>query len=71
MYFPTPEIEINIHPGKVTVFNPGSFPDGLTPKDYIDNNISSVKRNPIILDVLYRCKDVEKSGKLFCKLSAS
>ena len=70
MYFPTPEIEINIHPGKVTVFNPGSFPDGLTPKDYIDNNISSVKRNPIILDVLYRCKDVEKSGTGFKRMNS-
>jgi len=70
MYLPTPEIEINIHPGKITVFNPGTFPDGLTPNDYIEKNISSVKRNPIILDVLYRCKDVEKSGTGFKRMNA-
>ena len=70
MYTPIPEIEINIHPGKITVFNPGTFPDGLTPEDFVDKNISSVKRNPVILDVLYRCKDVEKSGTGFKRMNA-
>ena len=70
MYAPIPEIEINIHPGKITVFNPGTFPDGLTPEDFVDKNISSVKRNPVMLDVLYRCKDVEKSGTGFKRMNA-
>ena len=60
-----PEIEINIHPGQITIFNPGTFPFDLTPIDYIDKKISSYKRNPLILDVLYRCKDVEKTGTGF------
>lgn len=57
-----PEIEINIHPNKITIFNPGSFPDNLTPYDFIEKDISSIKRNPLILETLFRCKDVEKSG---------
>lgn len=69
IYEPTPEIEINIHPGKITIFNPGSFPDDLTPIDFIEENIPSIKRNPLILDVLYRCKDVEKSGTGFKRMS--
>ncbi len=69
IYNPLPEIEINIHPSKLTIFNPGTFPDDLTPKDFIDRNISSIKRNPIILDVLYRCKDVEKSGTGFKRMN--
>lgn len=69
IYEPTPEIEINIHPGKITIFNPGSFPDDLTPNDFIDESIPSIKRNPLILDVLYRCKDVEKSGTGFKRMS--
>lgn len=59
-YENVPEIEINIHPGMVSIFNPGTFPVDLTPEDYINKKIPSFKRNPIILDVLYRCKDVEK-----------
>ena len=69
IYEPIPEVEINIHPGLVTIFNPGSFPDDLTPEDYINKNISSIKRNPLILDVLYRCKDVEKSGTGFKRMN--
>ena len=71
IYNPTPEIEINIHPNKLTIFNPGSFPDGLTPNDFIEKDLSSIKRNPIILDVLYRCKDVEKSGTGFKRMNDS
>lgn len=61
-YNNVPEIEINIHPNKITIFNPGSFPDDLTPYDFINKDISSIKRNPLILEVLFRCKEVEKSG---------
>ena len=71
IYEPTPEIEINIHPGKITIFNPGSFPDDLSPLDYVKENIPSIKRNPLILDVLYRCKDVEKSGTGFKRMNNS
>lgn len=68
-YTHNPEIEIDIHPGKITIFNPGSFPDGLTPNDFIDRNISSIKRNPIILSTLFRCKDVEQSGTGFRRMN--
>ena len=63
------EIEIDIHPGKITIFNPGTFPDGLTPYDFINKNVSSIKRNPLILETLFRCKDVEKSGTGFRRMN--
>ncbi|MCR4660924.1 MAG: putative DNA binding domain-containing protein, partial [Clostridia bacterium] len=63
------EIEINIHPGKITIFNPGSFPLDLTPYDYIEKDIPSIKRNPLILDTLFRCKDVEKAGTGFKRMN--
>lgn len=69
MYDPLPEIEIDIHPSFVTIFNPGTFPTDLTPKDYVEQNVASIKRNPLILDVLYRCKDVEKSGTGFKRMA--
>ena len=59
------EIEINVHPGKIVIYNPGAFPDELTPYDFIHNNLASYKRNKLLLDVLFRCKNVEKSGSGF------
>lgn len=68
-YRSNPEIEIDIHPHKVTIYNPGSFPDDLTPYDFISKNIASIKRNPLMLGILFRCKDVEKSGTGFRRMN--
>lgn len=64
-----PEIEIGIHPNGIEIYNPGSFPDELTPFDFISKNLPSYKRNKLILDVLFRSKDVEKSGTGFQRVN--
>ncbi len=64
-----PEIEIGIHPSKIEIYNPGTFPDELTPFDFINKNMPSIKRNKLILDVLFRSKDVEKSGTGFQRVN--
>lgn len=69
-YESTPEIEIGIHPGKIEIYNPGTFPDDLTPYDFIGKNLPSIKRNKLILDVLFRSKDVEKSGTGFQRVNS-
>ena len=63
------EIEISIHPGKIEIYNPGSFPDDLTPLDFISRNLPSYKRNRLILDILFRSRDVEKSGTGFQRVN--
>ncbi len=63
-----PQIDIDIFPSMVTISNPGSFPGWLEPSDFINKNITSMKRNPIILETLYRCKNVEKSGTGFKRM---
>ena len=68
-YETVPEIEIGIHPGIIEIYNPGSFPDDLTPLDFISRNIPSYKRNRLILDILFRSKDVEKSGTGFQRVN--
>ena len=68
-YETIPEIEIGIHPGKIEIYNPGSFPDDLTPIDFISRNLPSYKRNRLILDILFRSKDVEKSGTGFQRVN--
>ena len=47
----------------------GSFPDDLTPLDFISRNLPSYKRNRLILDVLFRSKDVEKSETGFQRVN--
>ncbi len=63
-----PQIDIDIFPSMITIYNPGSFPDWLEPSDFINKSITSLKRNPLISEVLYRCKDVEKPGTGFKKV---
>ena len=67
-YETRPEIEIGIHPSSVEISNPGTFPFELTPYDFIKRNIPSYKRNKLMLDVLFRSKDVEKSGTGFQRM---
>ncbi len=58
-YISTSKHEIDIHPNKIAIYNPGSFPDGLIPEDFVRSNISSKIRNELICNALYKCKAVE------------
>ncbi len=58
-YIGTSRHEIDIHPDRVSIYNPGSFPDGLIPEDFKKKNISSKIRNEIICNVLFRCGEIE------------
>ena len=58
-YIGTTRHEIDIHPDRIAIYNPGSFPDGLSPEDFKLKNISSKIRNELICNALYKCGDVE------------
>lgn len=57
--------EIDIHPNRIAIYNPGSFPDGYNPEDFVNNNLSSKIRNEIICKTLFKCKAVETWGTGF------
>ena len=59
--------EIDIFPNRIAIYNPGSFPEGLTPEDFANKTLSSKLRNELICDVLYKCKEVETWGTGFNK----
>lgn len=65
------DIKIGIHPGMIEIYNFESFPDNLTPFDFIDKNLQCFVRNRIILDILFRSKDVEKPGTGFQRVNES
>lgn len=54
--------EIAIFKDRVEIYNPGDFPEGLTPSDFIEGRERSILRNPLISQTLYFSKDVEKWG---------
>ncbi len=54
--------EINIHPGMIAMYNPGTFASQYSPSDYIKSNRPSVLRNECIAKTLYTGKWIEKSG---------
>ena len=49
--------------------NHGLFPFDLSPHDYIEKDMPSMKVNTLVLDALFRCKDVEKAGTGFKRMS--
>lgn len=61
-YISNSKHEIDIHPSRISIYNPGSFPDGYTPEDFVQRNLSSKVRNELICDVLFKCNAVETWG---------
>ena len=54
--------EVIIYSDRVEIYNPGTFPLGFTPQDFIDGKGSSVKRNPLLAQLMYYVKDIESFG---------
>ena len=64
------EHEIDITPTVVEIYNPGEFPSGLSPEMFATDHIKSMPRNRVILNTLYKSKDVEVFGSGFRKTYA-
>ena len=54
--------EVVVYSDRVEIYNPGTFPLGYTPQDFIDGNGSSIKRNPQLAQLMYYVKDIESFG---------
>jgi len=53
---------IAIFKNRIEISNPGKFPEGLEPQDFIKGKHESVLRNPLIAEVLYKSKEIEHWG---------
>ena len=62
LYTSSQNNEITIYSNRVEIYNPGTFPDGHTPQDFIDGEERSIKRNPILAQLMYYTKDIESFG---------
>lgn len=54
--------EVAIYKDRVEIYNPGTFPEGYQPEDFIKGEERPIRRNPLITSVLYYSKDVESFG---------
>jgi ATP-dependent DNA helicase RecG len=54
--------EIAVFKDRIEIYNPGAFPEGFTPDDFIKGKERSILRNPIIAETLYKSKEIEKWG---------
>ncbi len=62
--------EICIHPGMITIYNPGEYASNYSPEEYIKNNIESEIRNEKIAKVLYTDKSIEQFGSGFKRINS-
>ena len=61
--------EIAIYKDRIEIFNPGEFPEGYKPEDFIEGKEGSMPRNPLIAITLYLSKDIEKWGSGFKRIT--
>ncbi|MBI5529240.1 MAG: putative DNA binding domain-containing protein [Deltaproteobacteria bacterium] len=54
--------EIAVFRDRVEIYNPGDFPAGHTPEDFLTGRERSILRNPLIAETLFKSKDIEKWG---------
>ncbi len=54
--------EVAIFKDRIEIYNPGQFPEGYTPKDFLKGTERSILRNPLIAHTLYLSKDIERWG---------
>ena len=54
--------EVVIYKNRIEIYNPGTFPEGLTPQNFIDRPERSVHRNPLLAQILYYSEDIESFG---------
>ena len=61
--------EVAIFKDRIEIYNPGDFPEGYSPQDFIRGDERSLPRNPLIAGVLYQSKDIEKWGSGLKRIS--
>jgi ATP-dependent DNA helicase RecG len=62
LYSSSQNNEIAIYSNRIEIYNPGTFPEGLKPEDFINGKERSKKRTPFLAQLMYYTKDIESFG---------
>jgi ATP-dependent DNA helicase RecG len=54
--------KIAIYKDRIEIWNPGNFPEGFVPLDFVKKDLPSILRNPLIANILFLSEDIEKWG---------
>ena len=54
--------EVAIYKDRIEIYNPGFFPEELEPEDFFSGEEHSILRNPLIAEVMYKSRDIERWG---------
>jgi len=52
--------KIAVFKNRIEIYNPGQFPEGYEPEDFIKGKTESILRNPLIANTLYLSADIER-----------
>jgi ATP-dependent DNA helicase RecG len=63
--------EVAVYSDRIEIYNPGRFPDGVSPEDYIAGRGPSIKRNPNLARLMYYSKDIESFGTGLQRIAAA
>jgi len=61
--------EVAVFKDRVEIYNPGDFPEGYRPEDFIKGKERSILRNPRIAEALFQSKDIERWGSGLKRIS--
>lgn len=68
-YYGDSDFQVTIDPEVIEIYNPGTFIDGYTPEEYINDIIPSRCKHKIIQSVLFKAFDIETLGRGFKRMS--
>jgi ATP-dependent DNA helicase RecG len=54
--------EVAIFSNRIEIYNPGTFPDGVSPYDFIEGKGHAVHRNPLLARIMYYSREIESFG---------
>lgn len=62
------EVTIDIYDDRIIITSPGPMASGVLINKKLENNISSIRRNPILADIFARMKFMDRRGSGFDKI---
>ena len=62
------EVTIEVYDNRIVITSPGPMASGLLINKHLDENIPSIRRNPVLADIFARMKFMDRRGSGFDKI---